>query len=61
MLKQERFTAYQEVTTLTAAQKQARLHGKLWSPDGNVTLLSVALTSDRALEHPDQLEPLRSG
>ena len=38
-----------------------RLHGKLWQPAGKVTLQSLALNLDRALEHPDELEPLWSG
>ena len=38
-----------------------RLHGKLWQSAGKVTLQSLALNLDRALEHPDELEPLWSG
>lgn len=38
-----------------------RLQGKLWRPEGNVTLQSLALTLDRALEPPDELEPIWSG
>lgn len=38
-----------------------RLHSKLWQPSAKVTLLSLALNLDRALEHPDELEPLWSG
>jgi hypothetical protein len=38
-----------------------RLHSKLWQPAGTVTLQSLALNLDRALEHTDELEPLWSG
>ena len=38
-----------------------RLHSKLWQPAGKLTLQSLALNLDRALEHPDELEPLWSG